>query len=136
KAEQAATAFARICAEGAAQLLYDAHLLVNEAVDAWEPAMRKVAKLPSVSPEIQNAFLPIWIESKMLPLSVGSRPILAKALRVLMPGGYTGPALVLYRGATHSERCRHRYGFSWSIDAAVARGFAQRARGREGVVLR
>jgi hypothetical protein len=52
---QAAAVFARVCAEGRADQLYDAHLFVNERQvgDAWRLAMIKVAKLASVSREIQ-----------------------------------------------------------------------------------
>ena len=122
---RAAKVFARICAEGDADKLYDAHLWLNEQVDdAWRLAMAKVAKLPKVSREIQKAFLPIWIESKMLPLAIRNRRALANALRVLMPATYKGKPLKLYRGAISTERRRRIYGFSWTTDAAVALKFA------------
>jgi hypothetical protein len=126
QAEQAANVFARVCREGEADNLYNAHLLLNDSpIDAWRLAMAKVAKLPSVSPEIQCAFLNIWIESKMLPLRVGHRPIMAAALRVLMPGGHLDSPLTLYRGANISERRLRIYGFSWTTDIAMARTFAE-----------
>jgi len=116
--------FVRICAEGDADRLYDAHLWLNErGNDAWRLAMTKVAKLPKVSRKIQEAFLPIWIESKMLPLRVGSRRVLANALRVLMPATYKR-GLKLYRGTSSAEHSRHIYGFAWTTDVAVARKFA------------
>jgi hypothetical protein len=86
--------------------------------------MVKVAALSRVSQEVQNAFLAVWIESKMLPRSVGDRPVLARALRVLFPG-YSGPPLMLYRGTRASERRRRLYGFSWTTEAVVARKFAE-----------
>jgi hypothetical protein len=118
--------FVRVCADGNADLLYDAaHYLDEQYNDGWRFACAGIAKLPRVSAEIQEAFVPIWVEHKMLPLSVGSRPLLAKALRVLLPGGYAGPPLTVYRGASNHER-RHRiYGFSWTTDVAVARKFAE-----------
>jgi hypothetical protein len=126
QARQAADAFARICWEGDANHLYNAHLWLNEcSSDAWRLAMTKVAKVPRVSSEIQDAFVGIWVESKMLPLRVGHRPIMAAALRVLMPGGRLGSPLMLYRGANIHERRRRIYGFSWTIDMAVARSFAE-----------
>jgi hypothetical protein len=125
QARKAAEVFARVCREGDAENLYNAHLLLNECFDAWRPAMAKVAKLPRVSPEIQCAFLNIWIESKMLPLRVGHRPTMAAALRMLMPGNYSGLPLVLYRGASGNERRRRYYGFSWSTDIDLARPFAE-----------
>jgi len=107
-------------------MLYDAACLLNECVDAWRLAIAYVAKLPRVSPEVQAAFVAVWIESKNLPLSVGNRPVLARALRVLLPGGYYGPPLMLYRGTGRHERRRRLYGFSWTIELAVARKFAER----------
>jgi hypothetical protein len=145
QARQAADVFARVCREGDANQLYDAHKMLNECVDAWRVAMAKVAKLPRVSPEIQNAFLAIWIESKMLPLRVGNRRVLADALRVLMPGNHSGAPLLLYRGANTHERRRRIYGFSWTTDIATARMFAEHwsqpmpanlDTGFQGVVLR
>jgi hypothetical protein len=140
QAMQAAAVFARVCKEGRADQLYNAHLFLNESgPDAWRLAMQRVTKLGCVSPDIQNAFVSIWIESKMLPLMVGNRPVLARALRVLMRSDYTGPPLTLYRGTTNGERRRHLYGFSWTTDQAKARGFAeQRTHPKyqvEGVVL-
>jgi hypothetical protein len=125
QARQAAGAFARVCEEGRADSLQEAAHWLHECVDAWRLAMVKVARLPSVTPEIREAFIPIWIESKMLPLSVGNRRVMAAALRVLMPGNYSGPPLTLYRGAGSLERRRRLYGFSWTTDIACARKFAE-----------
>jgi hypothetical protein len=47
------------------------------------------------------------------------------ALRLLLPGGYSGPPLTLYRGTTNHERRRRLYGLSWTTDAAIARRFAE-----------
>jgi hypothetical protein len=87
--------------------------------------MIMVARLPSVTPEVRDAFLRIWIEHKMLSLTVGNRRVMANALRVLLPGDYTGPPLTLYRGASGSERRRHIYGFSWTTDVTIAQEFAE-----------
>jgi hypothetical protein len=125
EAIRAANVFARICREGDADALYNAHLLLNEVVNAWRPAMAKVAKLPRVSSEIQNVFVGIWVENKMLPLRVGHRPTMAAALRVLLPGGYSGSSMTLYRGTHGGERRRRLYGFSWTTDIAIARMFAE-----------
>jgi hypothetical protein len=124
---QAATAFARACAEGEVDKLYCAHQGLNESsgCDAWRLAMAKVARLERVSPEIKAAFLNIWIESKMLPLRVGHRRTMANALRVLMPGDYAGPPLTLYRGTHQGERRTGQYGFSWTNERATARSFAK-----------
>jgi hypothetical protein len=127
QAKRAADVFVRLCRDGDADSLYDAHLWLYECGSkAWRLAMAMVGKLPSVSAEIQCAFLPIWIESKHLALRVGHRPTMASALRVLLPGNYQGPPLRLYRGTGSRERQCHRYGFSWTTDVAVARDFAER----------
>jgi hypothetical protein len=99
--------------------------LGNETVDGWRLAMKGVGRLPSVSPRIRRAFLPVWIEHKGLPRSVGHRPTMAAALRVLMAGSYQGPALTLFRGTIESESRRRLIGFSWSIDQQTATTFAQ-----------
>jgi hypothetical protein len=139
-ARQAAAAFARACEEGRVDQLYNAADWLNECVDAWRLAMIKVARLPSVASEVRDAFLPIWIESKMLPLNVGNRRVLADALRVLLPGDYTGPSLSLYRGTGGFERRRRIYGFSWTMDVTIARKFAehwaQPALNEGGVILK
>jgi hypothetical protein len=81
----------------------------------------------------------IWIENKMLPKRIGHRPMLAKALRVLMPG-YTGESLTLYRGACARERRNHTYGFSWTKNIEIARNFAENwvdpDFGIEGILLK
>jgi hypothetical protein len=86
--------------------------------------MLKVSRLPSVSPEIKLVFVDIWVETKMLPLVVGSRRILTDALRILMPCNYTTASPALYRGACSRERSCP--GFSWTTDIDVARRFAER----------
>jgi hypothetical protein len=98
--------------------------------------MLRVSKLRGVSDGIHSAFLPIWIESKTLPLKVGHRPTLAAALRVLMPPSYNGPRLRLYRGATAGERRRRLYGFSWTTRIDVARNkFAAQYQDWDGSVV-
>jgi hypothetical protein len=122
----AAKAFADACAGSDAEELYQAVDLLNETtVDGWRPALKRVARLTTISPVIQQAFIRIWIESKMLPLSVGDRRTLARGLCLLLPGGYSGPPLTLYRGASWRERRRRLYGFSWTTDKSVARTFAE-----------
>jgi hypothetical protein len=124
QAKQAADIFACVCRDGEADRLYNAHLALNDSSsDAWRLAMAKVAKLPRVSPAIQHAFLPIWIESKMLPLRVG--PTMAAALRLLLPGEQLSSPLMLYRGTHDGERRRRLYGFSWTTDIVTARSFAE-----------
>jgi hypothetical protein len=137
--EEAARAFIRVCADGDAQWLSGVSRWLDEGVNSWKLAMAGVARLRSVSAEVRAAFVPIWIEHKTLPRKVDSRRIMARALRVLMPGGYSGPPLTLYRGAEADERRRRIYGFSWSTDIAKARPFAEhwaRTFGTSAVVLR
>ena len=126
EARQAAAAFAAVCSRNDAAALFNVSLWLDQCVnDAWRLAMAKVARLPAVSRGMQEAFLPIWVEHKMLPLVVGNRRVLADALRVLMRSDYAGPPLTLYRGACSSERRRRLYGFSWTTDFPTARKFAE-----------
>jgi hypothetical protein len=127
QAKQAADAFVRFCKEDRADLLSDAAHWLHECSDeAWRLAMTKVARLQNVSADVQSAFLNIWIETKMLPLTVGNRRVMADALHVLMPCNYSGPPLTLCRGTSARERCHRRYGFSWTTDLTIARTFAER----------
>jgi hypothetical protein len=50
---------------------------------------------------------------------------MVKALRVLMPRGYQGAPLRLYRGTGADERRYHHYGFSWTTRLETARDFAE-----------
>ena len=139
-ARQAAANFAAICVRGDAGALYNPSQWLEESChDAWRLAMSKVARLPKVSRDIQDAFLPIWIEHKHLPLAVRNRRVLLNALRILMPCDYSGAPLTLYRGAVGTERRRRLYGFSWTTDLATARKFAehwaQPGLRSEGIVL-
>jgi hypothetical protein len=126
QAREAAKAFAKICRENRPDELDNAALWLDEKFDAWRPAMALVAKLAHVSPEIQQAFIPVWVERKHLPLAVGDRRTTAAGLRVLMPGAYTGPPLPLYRGTGSRERRSGAYGFSWSTNIDIARKFAKK----------
>jgi hypothetical protein len=129
QAADAAATFVRICARGNADQLYDAHQWLNECTDsqrAWSLAMLKVARLRTVDVRIQGAFLRIWAKSKMLPLRVGKRRVLASALRVPMPADYKGEALTLYRGTVAREYHYRYFGFSCTTDAALARNFVAR----------
>jgi hypothetical protein len=118
---RAGVLFAKACAEGDVHAILAATDWVNETVDGWTYAMKLVGRLGNVSETTRNVFLSIWIETKFLPLMVGNRPVMAKALRVLMPGGYNGPALRLYRGTSAGERQRRLYGFSWTTRLEIAR---------------
>lgn len=123
-ARKASRLFFDACGSGDVGALYTAVDAINYTVDSWRHAMFLVGKLPAVNDDIRAAFLPIWIESKMLPRFVGSRTVLARALRLLLPchGAVTGP-MVLYRGAQARERKRRSYGFSWTRSPVLARDF-------------
>jgi hypothetical protein len=124
-ARRGAKMFAEACAgDDIDAFLCAADFLNCHAYDGWRLGMMRVARLPGVNAVIQAAFLNIWIESNMLPLRVGDRPALARALRLLMPCDYRGPPMRLYGGANWQERVRHRYGFSWTQNPVIARGFA------------
>lgn len=136
EARRAAKAFADAAASGDVERFFEAVDAFSYCVGAWEPAMRRVARLDMVSDQIRAAFLNIWIEHKMHPLEVGNRPVLARALRVLLPRQKNAGPLQLYRGANASERRRRLYGFSWSTNRDIARGFAEHwQRGTVGGVV-
>jgi hypothetical protein len=97
---------------------YDGH------PDFWPPAVRSIARVISeVTPEIQEAFRQVWIETKMLSNGVDNRA-LCRALRILMPR-YNGEALRLFRGASALERRRAAYGISWTSNLSMAEQFAE-----------
>ncbi|HEY5065826.1 MAG TPA: hypothetical protein VIJ04_13495, partial [Xanthobacteraceae bacterium] len=123
---RAATAFFEACKSGDADLLYKAaDLLSNESVTGWTIAVRKIAReVSQVGPDVQSAFLSVWIQTQVLPLKVGDHGALCTAARVLMPP-YRGPSVRLYRGASDSERRRRIYGISWTSDIKTAEKFAE-----------
>ena len=125
-----ARAFFDACVAGDAEALLAAADLLFETPDGWRLAMRKVGRLPHVSEEIRAAFLNVWIASNQLPLRVGHRPTLAKALEVLLPsaGHPSTQAIRLYRGTSAYERERRLYGFSWTTEIEIARTFAEARR--------
>lgn len=125
RARAAAKAFSTACGSGDVSAFYAAVDLLNGTVGGWRLAMLRASRLAVVPKEIRVAFLPVWIESRMLPLEVGDRRILADALRLLMPGGYDGPPLRLYRGAGTWEPRRRVYGFSWTTKKSAAVRFAE-----------
>ena len=120
-----ATAFAKAAEAGDVEAFYQAVDMMQFAMEGWRLAITKVAKLLAVPDQIRDAFLPIWIETKMLPLKVGNRRVLADALRVLLPKCEIEGAMRLFRGAGGSERRRRAYGFSWTTRMDVARKFAE-----------
>jgi hypothetical protein len=126
---RAAMAFVRACMTGNADMVDGAaHLLNEETVTGWTIAIRKIAReVSEVSPDVRSAFLSIWIQTKMLPLSVGDHQALCTALRVLLPP-YPGPPLRLFRGTSADERRRRTYGISWTSDLEIADNFAQERR--------
>ena len=134
---QGASAFAASCRAGnVSGMLWATGFLNNRTVDGWRLAMARVGRLSAVSPEVRAAFLNIWIESKHMPLKVGHRPTMARALHVLMPPIPQAEPLRLFRGTSASERNRHRYGFSWSTQRNIAERFAAQASlGSGGAVL-
>lgn len=122
---EAAKAFCNVCATGQVDLLYDACNWLNSTSDSWRFAMRMVSRLPSIAPDVREAFVAIWVEKAHLPLTVGDRPTLARALRVIFGPADVKESLRLYRGCGARERRSGAYGFSWSTDKSTARMFAE-----------
>jgi hypothetical protein len=90
----------------------------------WTLALRKLAKLTSVSPEMQYAFGDAWVRHKHLSFAVNNHSLLCAAARVMLPA-YTGPAVRLFRGASTIESRRRSYGLSWTEYLAEAERFAE-----------
>ncbi len=138
RAAKAATGhFVRACRDGDVAALRAAVARVNGTVDGWVVALRSLTRnVQSVSPDIQQAFLEVWM-GKRLSLSVGDHRVLCNAARILLPG-YQGPAVRLFRGTRASERQRRIYGLSWTTEIAEAEFFARNAlqeKHAAGVVL-
>lgn len=128
--------FARACREGSAALLAEAADAMNESVGGWRAGFRAIVRAGAVHADTPRHFLPIWIEHKALPRSIGHRPTTAAGLRLLMPGARIAAPVRLYRGTTASERRKQLYGFSWSTDPEIAQRFAEeRAQALDAVVL-
>lgn len=91
----------------------------------WDAAWRLCARLPSVSTDMQDAFLDHWIaDGDVMRGAQGSDDlVLIGALRVLLPP-YSGPTMTLYRGDSAWNRRRRTYGMSWSASPQVADEFA------------
>lgn len=133
---EAAQAFCNVCATGQVDLLYDACAWLNSTSDSWRLAMKKVGRLASIAPEVREAFIPVWVEKAHLPLTVGDRPTLARALRIIFGPADVKEPVRLYRGCGAKERRSGAYGFSWSTDRETARVFAeQRRRLPQGAVV-
>jgi hypothetical protein len=133
ESREAAEAFVRVCKIGDPDDLMTAVVLLNGTVDGWGKALRQVARLKRVRPEIQQAFLTVWVESKMLSFrSRAPRLTMLKALRVLVPRTRCTVPVRLFRGASASEYERRAYGFSWSTERAAAERFAQDYRRWDG----
>lgn len=89
----------------------------------WALALKWFAKLTSVPAEMQEAFQFAWIEYKQIS-RVNNQPLICAAARVMLPP-YTGPAVLLFRGASLLERRRRAYGVSWTDSLAAAEDFAK-----------
>lgn len=133
EAKAAAEDFVRACQTGDVAA-FDAavHRIYDVPTGAWWAAMRAVVKqVQAVSPDIQQAFLSVWIESKRLPREVDDHRTMCAAARVLLPR-YQGPAVRLFRGAWIGERRRRIYGLSWTAEVSEAERFARDRQGWEG----
>jgi hypothetical protein len=93
----------------------------DEFYGGWRLAMCRIGNgaVAEISPQIKQTFQQAWLEHKHMGLKIGSRPLLCRALRQLLPP-YCGPAVTLYRGATLQG---WRDGVSWTSDIKIARLF-------------
>ena len=120
-----AKALVDVCKRGDAERFYCLACPRDEYSDFWPIAIRGIERsVVEVTPEVQQAFREVWIETKMLRSAVDNHPALCKTLRILIPK-YTGDGLRLYRGASALERRRAAYGISWTSSLSAAQQFAE-----------
>ena len=113
------------CARGDAEQFCELTYPYDDRPDFWPLAIRFITRrISEVSPEIQEAFRQVWIETKMLGLRIHDHGALCQALRILTPK-YHGPALRLFRAASARERQRRAYGISWTSSLEAAQRFAE-----------
>jgi hypothetical protein len=104
QAKVAAGYFLLACQTGDEQALYNAAAMLDETYGGWTVAMRAVTRqIQSVSTGVRHAFIQIWIERKMLALTVNDHRAMCDAARILPPP-YQGLAVQLFRGASAQER--------------------------------
>jgi len=124
KTREAIKSFISAVTANEQERLYDA-LGKLEILGGLTRAFRRVALLTQVAPELQVAFLKLWMEAgDSIRSNVTDDIVLLNALRVLLPR-YNGPSMRLYRGDSALNRRRRTYGVSWSSEAAVADHFAK-----------
>jgi hypothetical protein len=103
--------------------LYELNQL-SSTMSGWPLAMRQIARLGSVSKEIQTEFALMWASGRHPPCN--DCHAFLDAMRVLFPR-YRGPAMRLFRGADAPEARRRKFfGVSWTSDIETARWFAKR----------
>jgi hypothetical protein len=120
-----ARALVEACRRGDAEQFYELAFPYDHHPAFWPGAVRAISRaITEVTPDIQQAFLQIWVETKMLNLRVDDNRALCRALRILLPP-YKGEALRLYRGAGALERRRAAYGISWTSNLSMAEQFAE-----------
>jgi hypothetical protein len=123
-----ARALVEACRRGDAEQFYQLAYPYDHHPNFWPRALRAIVRdMPEVTPDIQDAFLQVWVQTKMLGLRVDNNRMQCRALRVLLPG-YEGEALRLFRGAGAGERRRAAYGISWTSNLLAAEQFAERYR--------
>lgn len=108
----------------------------NETLDGWRYALLGFARLDVVSEAVRWGFLTAWVTSKGLTFTSQGRPVVARALRVMLPRVQPNGSLELWRGASATERRNAAYGFSWTTRRTIAMSFAElSARWPSGGVL-
>jgi hypothetical protein len=123
KSKAFADAFVAAIKAGDGEALFDIGT-ADHFYNGWHAAFGRIGNdaVPDISPEIKIVFQQVWIEKKQMALTIDNTRLLCRALRRLLPP-YSGPAVVLYRGAT---RRGWRRGVSWSDDIEAARLFCDK----------
>lgn len=103
--------------------------------NGWQRALRSVALLPPPSDQFRARMLGLWVHVGDALRSYSAADLaLIDALAILLPS-YRGPDRKLFRGESAHNRRRRTYGMSWSMDIAIARGFAHQTLYRNGTVV-
>jgi hypothetical protein len=126
----------KACRRGNVEAFFQALHRLGDAANDWDDPMRRIAGLPHVHPDIQHAFLNEWSTYKRLSYRAHQDPVVARALRMLLPkSNYAGPALRLFRGARLAECRQYGFGVSWTKRFEIARFYCGCASSLDAVVL-
>jgi hypothetical protein len=132
-ARRTAGAFVQACRAGNPEAFCEALDGLGNAVNGWDLALRQIAGLPKIDPDIQIEFLNKWRKYKWLSYRAQHDAVLASALHVLLPtSNYDGAPIRLFRGEATGLAKWRGCGVSWTTRLEIARLFARLGEDDEG----